>query len=186
MPGRIMVVADRVAGLAGRVTAWPLPRAHCVPCRAPYRRAGCCVACLPCCIVALPAPYRSHVVAVSPGVSRHTPVSKPSSCYDTKLCIATLTPSGQAHARAPLDLCLGRPAVSWGLSVVSWSSCGHVVGVAWPYRCPLAAPSVLLCHDTVCCMLTKPGNWAVAHSSSCNFFFSTSFFFHFFPPTKRP
>ena len=64
------------------------------------------------------------------------------------------------------------PTISQACSAVSWSCPG------WPST-PLRA-CVLLCHDTVCCIVTKPGNWAVAHSSSCNFFFFTSFFFHLF------
>ena len=51
----------------------------------------------------------------------------------------------------------------------------HTFARSRPCRGPLAAPSVLLCHDTVCCIVTKPGNWAVAHSNSCNFLFFFSF-----------
>ena len=89
-----------------------------------------------------------------------------------KIFVSRLTPDQAMRARAPLAPAC-RPAVSQGLLVVSWP--------------PAARPSAL-CHDTIYCIVTQTGKWAVAHSSSylfCNFFFH-SFFFPFVPATIRP
>ena len=92
------------------------------------------------------------------------------SCHDTIDCIASHPTSQAARARCCTPLrTIGRVV----------TPPGRVVHLLWPFRGPLAAPSVILCHDTVCCIVTKPGNWAVAHSSSCNFFFFSFFLFIF-------
>ena len=148
------------------------PRAHwravsqavcCVPCRAPYRRVGHRVARPLSRIMALPS--------AMPRLSRDT-TQRPSRVPVTIRPFVSRhnPPNSQALTRAPLALRASRP---------------------YHYPCCLSMhaccmPCVLLCHDTVCCIMTKPRNWVVAHSNSCNFFFFHSFFFLFVPSTRRP
>ena len=69
-------------------------------------------------------------------------------------------------------------------------------GASWPYShgrvaasCCALAPArsyhgltSLLCHDTICCIVTKTEKWEVAHPAACNpfFFFHSLFFFSLF------
>ena len=110
---------------------------------------------------------------VSQPVSQYNLAAKPPSCHDTPIRIATQSPSSQALAHAPLTHARG-PAVSQGLSVVSWPK--HAM--SWPLQqCPAA-----LCHDTIHCIVTQMGS---SPSSLCFFFFFFSFFF-LIPATGKP
>ena len=54
-----------------------------------------------------------------------------------------------------------------------------------PYRGVMPLP----CHDTICCIVTKAGKWAVAHPAARKpffFFFSLIIFFSFVPAIVRP
>ena len=113
---------------------------------APYRGASCAV------LQPVSLPLLRHNAAPSQDtifVSRHTPLAR------------------------PLTRALGRIACTTRRIVPHAQSC---VAEPWPYRGPSLARPCLLCHNTLCCIVTKPGNWAVAHPSSCKFFFSHIFF----------
>ena len=88
--------------------------------------------------------------------------------------IAKLRACALPHALARSRPCCGpcwpcRGAVSQGLLAMSWP--------------PDARPNALF-HDTIHCIVTQTGKWAIAHSSSCLFY--NFFFTHFVPPTRRP
>ena len=89
-----------------------------------------------------------------------------------------------ARARA------ARPCAQTGRVV---AHVGRVVGpcckASWPCRGhPTARPNALS-HDTMHCIVTKAGKWAVAHLGAFAnpfFFFFTHHFFSFVPATIRP
>ena len=200
---------------------------HCAPCRArpqSYRR-PCRSTLLPCYSI-VSQPWL-HCIATPTLPLRH----------DTKLCIATLTPSGQALTCAPLALACATLALRVCRSPLrvrrsplrvrrsplrvrrsplrvrrsplrvrrsplrvrrSPLHAGRPYHRAsqpchrsspQPYRGPVqpcpgcivgaAATPCLLCRDTMHCIVTKAGKWAVAHPASRKmFFFFTHFFFH--------
>ena len=123
--------------------------AHCAPCRACYR------AC------------RSSMRRI---VARCCVVSQRSVVvlyHDTKHRIATHLASQAPRSR--------RPIVSRAWLAISQPYCMPQHALAQPY-CALAP---LLCHDTICCIVTKTGKWTVAHPVACNPFFFLFFFFLF-------
>ena len=121
--------------------------------------------------------YRSAFPAVSQHCIARRLAARPSSYHDTELCIATLTPRGQAPARTPLALRSGLPYRGASRSyrgrdvAVSWRAAGRIVA--------LAASPVCLCHDTMYCIMTK---CKMGNSQTCclhNFFFTHHLFFSF-------
>ena len=117
---------------------------------------------------ALTTPYRGSSCAVS------QPVSLPLLRHNAAPSHYTIFVSQHTPLARPPP-CV-RWAVSRALHAVSWHMLGRVMAEPWPYRGPSPACPCLLCHNTICCFVTKPGNWAVAHPSSCKFFFSHIFF----------
>ena len=133
------------------------------PCRALYHHAGHRVAHPLRRIVAHPVLCRSHVATVSPGVSRHTLVAKPSSCHDTIVCIVTRLANQTARLSRYKDYIVTQPPTA-SPSLLSryktmyrdtlyqpssaHASCmtplravghvvaslGHVAALPWPYR----------------------------------------------------
>ena len=117
----------------------------------------------------------------SPGVLYRDPKSPPSATIQFFVSRPTLW-QGRSCARCS-PLRTGQPCRARGwpyrgpLLVVS-QECSAVSWLCPSWPCTPLRACVLLCHDTVCCIVTKPGKWAVAHSSSCNFFFFHIIFFH--------
>ena len=137
---------------------------HCASCLASYR------ACR-----SAPAPYRRALGAVlwhvSCRVAGHVEHKcRPPATIQIIVSLHTLWPSrAHTHCRSPRV------------------QAGHVVARCWrcrepcrtryysvgaPYCVPLRV-CALLCHNTVCCIVTRHQKWAVAHpTASCTFFFS--------------
>ena len=144
-----------------------------------------------CCVAARTRALARRVAASGLTVSQPPPSQHQILCHDTTLSahdLRVLRAVSRAHSavsQGAVALCRNtrpsppaarpacRPAVSQGLLAVSWP--------------PAARPNPL-CHNTIHCIVTQTGKWAIAHSSSYLFynFFFTHFFFHFVPPTARP
>ena len=121
-------------------------------------------------------PYRPHCMSCNARLSQrscavsqgavapyHSPwhaVSRHQACpsyHETTICIATHLSSQALCARVAACLC---------------TRANRVVGRAG--RIMAVVP--LLCHDTICCIVTKTGKWAVSHPVACICF---SLFFSF-------
>ena len=145
----------------------------CASCRAPYRHAGRHVA-RPLRRIVAPPPMVSRLsrdttqlpnrtlVTIRPFISRHNPpTAKPSRTRRSPLrtgrpCFRASRPCRRPSPR-PYRVLI-RPCP------------GLIVG--------MVATPCLLCHDTMHCIVTKAGKWAVAHPAARIFFFFHSFFFH--------
>ena len=99
-------------------------------------------------------------------------MARPLSCHDTKLCIATLIPNGQALARVSLAF---RAVLPYRGASLPYR--GRAVAVSWRAAGRIVAPVarlVCLCHDSMHCIVTQMGS---SPSSLCtSVFFFTSFF----------
>ena len=95
-------------------------------------------------------------------------------CHDTKICIATHPRGRAACARCRSPLRAGRPCRSALLAVLQLC-CAPPACTRSIVSRPGARPA-LLCHDTICCIVTQHQKWAVAHPNSTALFFFTHFF----------
>ena len=156
-------------------------------------------------VVARAGPYRGplpgRIAPVSGRVATLSAISRTSCVISqpvSRPCYAILR-----HKRSPLatiqflyrDSPLDRPCASVRLSPLragrlyrSVVSCTWLA-VSQPCCAPQHAPTrsyrclvPLLCHDTMYCIVTKTGKWAIAHPAASNPFF----FLIFFPATVRP
>ena len=132
------------------------------------------------CIVTQPPTVRPSLLSRYKTSYRDTHPQRPGprSCHDTKLRIATLTPSGQALVRAPLALGAGR-------SYRSAVSCA-----CWLYRgVPLRAPALPnLAVSRYNQLYRDPAPNMGSSPSSCLqiFFFHIIFFSHLFHLLEDP
>ena len=147
----------------------------CVPCRAPYRRAGRRVA----------HPLR-HIVELPPAVSHlsHDTTQRPSHPHAMiQFIVSRHTPPATRpwHARR-LPLLAGRPCRRASRSCRRPSPRPYS-GLVRP--CPsrivgVATTLCLLCYDTMHCIVTKAWKWAVAYPAAIIFFFNHIIFFPHF------
>ena len=104
-------------------------------------------------------------------------------------CIATHPASQAVRTSCRTPLRAGQPCRG---------PIGRVVGLCrrafWPYRGPPIARPCALCQDTIHCIVTQTGKWAVAYPVSNTIFFFRSFcssyckttkYFHVFSRTKK-
>ena len=156
----------------------------CARCRAcrnapePYRRA------LLCCIAA----QRSPPVTIQKLYRNLEPMPRALSCVVALYC-RPLSRYKILHHDTPLVArpCVGAAARPCALAAACpcaraaarpCARAGRVMARCWPYcralgcrvAVPAARPNPTLCHDTICCIVTQIGKWAVAHPISCTFF----------------
>ena len=161
-------VPSSVTGAHCRVAGPPvtIQKSYCdsTPCRAHY------------------ASCRAHTLPYRSTAARYIATQKATPSHDTKF-VTRLTPSGKAASARKLAVSQAlSQAVSPAWLVVSQPCCTPQHAPSRPY-CALAP---LLCHDTICCIVTKTGKRVVAHPATYDYlrpffiFFTRHFFFFLF------